>query len=82
VVVHPPLNTKAVFDWSDADVILPAKNYLRRNHDIVDCCDILIAMPCENKEVLRSGVWATIRYAKKTGKIVFIIYPENGVEAR
>lgn len=37
-----------------------------RNHKIVERCDVLIACPGEALEVLRSGTWATIRYARET----------------
>lgn len=47
---------------------------LVRNHLIVDSIDILIACPAQDHEVLRSGTWATIRYARKTGKPTHIIY--------
>jgi hypothetical protein len=54
------------------------KPYLERNHDIVEESDFLIATPKEIVEQLRSGTWATIRYARKQGKKVVIIYP-NGI---
>jgi hypothetical protein len=41
------------------------QNYLQRNKDIVNNCNYLIACPYSNKEQLSSGVWSTIRYAKK-----------------
>jgi hypothetical protein len=53
---------------------------LDRNKKIVDDGEILIATPGENKEVLRSGTWSTIRYASKTNKPVVIIYPNGKVE--
>lgn len=53
------------------------KPYLERNHDIVDACDVLIAAPGGDKEVLRSGTWATIRYAMKQGKQV-VQLPRHG----
>ena len=53
------------------------KPYLERNHDIVDETEILIATPKESKEVLRSGTWATIRYAKKQNKKVYVIFPDG-----
>ncbi len=64
VVCHPPSNKKAIGNYY-ADVILHPKAYLIRNHDIVDIADVLIATPKENYNVLRSGTWATIRYAEK-----------------
>lgn len=54
---------------------LPAKPALKRNHDIVDIADIMIATPGETHEVWRSGTWATIRYARKIGKVIHLICP-------
>lgn len=77
-ILHPPLNEyKRAF--CNADIVLPKKDYLDRNHDIVDETDLLIATPGENFEVLRSGTWATIRYSKKKQKKVIIIYPDGKV---
>ena len=74
VVIHPPVNQR--FRAYCSGTVLPAKGYLDRNHDIVDSTDILIAAPKEVEEVVRSGTWATIRYARKVGKQVWIAYPE------
>lgn len=47
---------------------------LIRNKKIVDNCDILIALPIDKDvEELRSGTWATIRYARKLNKKIIII---------
>ena len=48
------------------------KPYLVRNKDIVNESEFLLATPKERTEVLRSGTWSTIRYAKK--KIHGIIF--------
>ena len=81
IVIHPPVDKKAVFEPVDPwnTDTLPERPYLVRNHDIVDTCDLLIALPFEQKEVLRSGVWATIRYARKLGKKHLIIYPNGDI---
>lgn len=52
-----------------------AKDYFERNKDIVDTTDTLLATPDSDKERVRSGTWATIRYAKKCDKTVLEIYP-------
>lgn len=76
VVCHPPLNeSKRGFFRYNHEIREP-KAYLERNHDIVDECTKLIATPKESQEILRSGTWATIRYAKKTHKDLTIIQPE------
>lgn len=48
---------------------------IERNHRIVDSCDVLIACPSTKEEVLRSGTWATIRYARKIGRKIEILNP-------
>jgi len=53
---------------------------LKRNHDIVNTTDMLFACPGQDHEVLRSGTWATIRYARKMGKPVYIVYPDGTVD--
>lgn len=56
------------------------KPYLVRNHDIVDESDVLVVTPKESEEQLRSGTWATFRYAKKTNKKIIIIFPDGKSE--
>lgn len=76
IICHPPLeSSKRAFTASDFE--FPKKSYLDRNRDIVNACEILIAAPKENKEVLRSGTWATIRYARKNKVPVIIIAPKG-----
>lgn len=82
VVIHPPINNaKRAFchrfpNPSKTPIdVLAVKPYLERNHDIVDEVEGMIACPGEAGEVLRSGTWATIRYAVKTGKKCAIIFP-------
>jgi len=55
---------------------------LERNHKIVDDVDILIGCPKGFKEELRSGTWATIRYANKNKKPTYIIYPDGSIFKR
>ena len=43
---------------------------LARNRRIVEACDILIAAPETDREVVRSGTWATVRYARAAEKPV------------
>ncbi len=75
---HPPDNSRHVARVKHLNRISAPLPYLDRNHAIVDECDILIATPNTFKEVLRSGTWATIRYAKKTDKKVVRIDPYGG----
>lgn len=76
IACHPPLfEGKRAF--TRFDTIYDAKSYLERNHDIVDAVGLMIATPKETTEVLRSGTWATIRYAQKIGRNIGIIFPDG-----
>ena len=76
IIIHPPINPKKR-SYFDIGEVLPEKEYLERNHDIVDATDVLIATPKTEREELRSGTWATVRYARKKGKVVHIIKPNE-----
>lgn len=51
--------------------------YLERNHAIVDACHRMLAAPNEMTEQLRSGTWATVRYARKLRRTIRFFWP-NG----
>ncbi len=76
IVRHPPLDPKHRA-FCNEGVQRKLKRYLDRNHDIVNESDVLIACPYQAKEVMRSGTWATIRYARKRGKQVIFIFPSG-----
>lgn len=46
---------------------------LARNREMVALCDVLIAAPAGHHEVLRSGTWATIRYARRAHKPIIML---------
>lgn len=73
VVIHPPEDWSKRAFCEDCIARREEKPYLQRNHEIVDECHNLVAAPLTDKEVLRSGTWATIRYAKKTFKRINIL---------
>ena len=56
--------------------------YSIRNHDIVRASDYIIGGPKSDAEQVRSGTWATIRYARKQKKPYTIIYPNGRMEGR
>lgn len=61
-----------------ADVTYDLKTPLDRNRAIVDACDVLIACP-KGPEEQRSGTWSTVRYARRRGKPVVIVWPDGDV---
>lgn len=70
--IHPPSNTqKQAFNSGDIHNV--PKPYLDRNKDIVSETHVLIGVPKEDEEQLRSGTWSTIRYAKKLKREVYIL---------
>jgi hypothetical protein len=77
ITIHPSINEYKRAFCEGAKIILPARDYIDRNHDIVDACDVLFACPGTMEEQLRSGTWATIRYARKQGKKLIIVYPDG-----
>lgn len=73
-VQHPPDNNKARAFTETNEKRKPFP-YLQRNHHIVTASEILIAAPRTLEEELRSGTWATVRYARKKGRPVIILDP-------
>jgi hypothetical protein len=70
IEVHPPTNdSKRAHTERLATkhpiILHEPKPYLVRNHEIVDACSYMVAAPFEMTEQLRSGTWATVRYARK-----------------
>ncbi len=76
IIGHPPdISTKRAF--CKYNIERKPKPYLLRNKDIVNESDVLLVVPKEDTEQLRSGTWATYRYAKSLNKPIIFIYP-NG----
>lgn len=76
IVCHPPIIfTKRAMVASH--ITLDPKPYLERNKDIVDAVDLMFAAPRTMKEELRSGTWATIRYARKQNRHTIIVWPDG-----
>jgi len=53
---------------------------IKRNHMIVDAVEMLLACPETTQEVVRSGTWATIRYARKVGIPIWIVLPNGEIK--
>lgn len=78
-IIHPPTdNTHRAF--CKGDIMKSPAPYLQRNHNIVDAADTVIAFPPTKKEIMRSGTWSTIRYARKQNKPIVIIHSDGDVE--
>ncbi len=60
--------------------LLATQPYLKRNRVIANECHRLLAAPGEYAMQLRSGTWATVRYARAAGKPVMLILPDGTVK--
>jgi hypothetical protein len=104
VVIHPPTDDRLrafchlkEYGWDDLESVkvLEEKPYLERNRDIADACELLIAIPKQQRlsgfgddmsdthlALAPGGTWYTIRYALKRGKPVMIIWPDGSIDRR
>lgn len=78
IIIHPPLSDK-FRAFKEGDVILPRKDYILRNHDIVNAAHLVVIVPSTNAEMLRSGTWATKRYAESQQKLWKVLKPAPDV---
>lgn len=61
----------------EACVLLhPPAEPLGRNRLMVDGAILLVACPA-GAEVMRSGTWSTVRYARRLGKVVWLCQPDG-----
>lgn len=79
VVSHPPTEN-GYRAWIPATEMREPKPYLERNRAIVDETERLIAVP-DGPERVRSGTWSTVRYARRLGRSITIIWPDGRVES-
>lgn len=81
---HPSVDAER-FGWRGDtvdDVVHEALPPLERNRRIVHETRALIALPRGMQEELRSGTWATYRYARGEGHALFLIRPDGSVDHR
>ena len=65
-------------EYTLSDFIHPVQQYIKRNHIMVDMCDVLAVIPEQREEIYKgSGTWATKRYAEKTGTQFKLFLPEE-----
>lgn len=78
---HPPINPskRAFCEFYSTEEVEEEKDYIKRNHDIVMAVDWMIACPSSFKEELRSGTWATIRWARLAETPGYIVWPDGKV---
>lgn len=79
VWIHPPENSSLRAFCSGALIVEHPLPYLERNQNIVNTNLLLLAAPSSEDEVIRSGTWSTVRYAKRQGKAVLVVTPSGRV---
>lgn len=87
IIMHPPKNTSKMFPYFDSEaykgqgavISRPPLDYLKRNMQIVAESDFLVATPKSVAEELRSGTWATIRYARIARIPILIVWPNGSI---
>jgi len=77
--IHPPINPK-YRAFCKGGIILPSKEYIERDDDIIDASTLMLATPKEFHEILHSGTWTTIRHSIKKGIPLAIIYPNGKID--
>jgi hypothetical protein len=65
--IYPPKSTYRQAHRC-GDINYSPAPYLERDKDIVDSVEYMIGAPKQDNEIIRSGTWTTIRYARKTNK--------------
>lgn len=76
---HPPEDKKK-FVHRVVDRLWEPKPYLVRNHEIVDNVGELIVVPRYEHTEIRSGTWATYRYAEGFNMHIYIIWPSGRLQ--
>jgi hypothetical protein len=72
IVVHPP-KAQIARAYCVGDELRPQFDYLTRDKNIVDECEFLFAAPMRSVEEVRSGTWATVRYARKKFRLHVVL---------
>jgi hypothetical protein len=81
-IVNKSIPRQVLIDRPGSKVwFAPSAPPLERNKHIVHNCGWLIAAPKEDSETLRSGTWATIRYARKLRRPITIVFPNGEVQS-
>jgi hypothetical protein len=81
IQIHPPLDSSKRAMCSGANIMHFARPYLERNREIVKAgIQGLIATPFQDHEILRSGTWATVRYARKLKRHIWIVWPDGSIK--
>lgn len=79
IAVHPPLSNSHRA-WCRGYIKWQSSPYLNRNRDIVNCSELLLALPKGPPEFKGSGTWMTVRYAQSKKTPVEVCMPNGTIE--
>ena len=82
VHIHPPRYSSKRAFCKGAVAVYGVRDYLDRNHDIVNASGVILATPKGDIEELRSGTWATIRYARRDGRRLAVVCPSGEIRRK
>jgi len=78
VTIHPPDKPRLRAYCQDYNEIRHELPYLVRNDNIArEGIDGLVAAVPTSAEILRSGPWATVRYARKHKRRIWLVFPDG-----
>lgn len=75
--LHPPTDASHRSFCQGATFVAEEQGYLKRNRALVKAADILVAVLRTDHEVQRSGIWASIRYARKARKLTVLVQTDG-----
>lgn len=75
----PAMSVESLASWAEFSV--ERESVPPWNREIVDESDLLLACPPVSVEEPRSRTWAAVRYARKSGKPVIVVYPDGEIIA-
>jgi hypothetical protein len=80
IIEHPSTHKqRGVCPLQPGDYRLTAFAPLVRNKYIVNDCARLVATPAQEHPILRSGTWATVRYAMRAKRRAWIVVPDGAL---
>jgi len=77
IIKHPGPTSVKLSANTKADETFKWQPYLQRNRKIVDRSQVVLIVPEQQSEQVRSGTWSTYRYCKKTSTKYVLISPER-----
>jgi hypothetical protein len=78
IVCFPPLEFILRYNHK-SDIIHAPQTYMKRNRDIVDNSDVMMAVPWEMEHQSKGGTWYTFDYSIKKKVPIQLFLPREGI---